>query len=41
MKEYLEKRLLKMPDIKLFKGDALEILKQGKECRFNLRRPTV
>lgn len=28
MIEYLEKRLLKMPDIKLFKGDALEILKQ-------------
>lgn len=28
MKEYLEKRLSKMSNIKLFKGDALEILKQ-------------
>lgn len=28
MKEYLDKRLSKMSDIKLFKGNALEILKQ-------------
>jgi site-specific DNA-methyltransferase (adenine-specific) len=35
-KEYLEERLPKMPDIKLFKGDALEILKQLETKSVNL-----
>jgi len=36
MKGYLEKRLLKMPDIKLINGDALEILKQLEAKSVNL-----
>ena len=36
MKEYLEKRLPKMSEIKLFKGDALEILKHLEAKSVNL-----
>jgi site-specific DNA-methyltransferase (adenine-specific) len=36
MKEFLEKRTFKMPGIKLFKGDALEILKQLESKSINL-----